>query len=140
MKKTFAGKEKAKKADILIVEDDSLVAISMKFSLIKLGYNVTSVVTSGVEAIRKTETDKPDLILMDVFIDGIMDGIETCRRINSFVQTPIIYITANSDHGTLKRMKTSCFYGCLIKPFKNEELDMTIEKALCKSKMERLSG
>ena len=82
------------KPKILIVEDESIIAMDFRFTLSKLGYVITSVVNNALSAIEKAEQDKPDLILMDIMLGGSLDGIEAAKIIsyNNFI--PIIYVTA----------------------------------------------
>jgi len=115
---------------IVIVEDESIVALDIKKSLRKLGYTVTGRAKSGSEAIKKVEETCPDLVLMDVGIKGDMDGIETAKRIQAEFNIPIIYLTAHSDEATLKRAKLTKPAGYLIKPFEDRELHSTITTAL----------
>lgn len=120
------------KADILVVEDDALVAISIKCTLEKLGYTVPSVVSSGEEALEKAKECKPDLVLMDIVLKGDMDGIETASQIGSCYNIPFIYLTAYADSDTKKRAEATGPCGYIVKPFKEKELAVAIEKALGK--------
>jgi two-component system, response regulator PdtaR len=124
--------EKMSKASILIVEDEILVAASIKIALQNLGYNVTSTVPSGEEAILKAKEDNPDLILMDIVLSGDMDGIEAASKIRSLYQIPFIYLTAYANGKTKERANQTNPDGYIIKPFKNRELNETIESALNK--------
>lgn len=126
------GPEKMSKASILVVEDEILVAASIKIALQNLGYNVTSTVPSGEEAILRAKEDNPDLILMDIVLSGDMDGIEAASKIRSLYQIPFIYLTAYANGKTKERAKQTDPDGYIIKPFKNRELNDTIESALKK--------
>ncbi|MHB8929679.1 MAG: hybrid sensor histidine kinase/response regulator [Melioribacteraceae bacterium] len=121
-----------KKHKILIVEDETIIAMELSHRLTRIGYDVVAAVTSGKEAIKETVELLPDLILMDIHINGSLDGIETARIINSAQDIPIIYLTAFSDDKTLERAKLTEPYGFLIKPFEERELETTIEVALYK--------
>ena len=79
------------KPRILVVEDDRIIARSLRLILEQLGYEVTALASTGQAAIREAEETKPDLILMDIVLDGEMDGIEAARVIRSHLSIPIIY-------------------------------------------------
>lgn len=124
-------------ARILVVEDEVVVARDIQNTLKRLGYSVDTVVSSGVEAIRNVAETRPDLVLMDIVLEGDMDGIEAAERIGGFFDTPVIYLTAYADDKTLQRAKVTEPYGYILKPFQERELHTTIEMALYKHKMER---
>ena len=127
--------EKTKK--ILVVEDESIIGLYLKSTLIQIGYDVASVVISGEQAIQQVETALPDLILMDINLPGGLDGIETAERIQAAYDLPIIYLTANSDDHLIERARVTEPFGYLIKPVHAKELHVTIEMALYKHQMER---
>jgi len=120
------------KFKILIVEDDGLVAEDIRQILQKSRYSVTSISTSGQEALIKAKKDSPDLVLMDIVLEGKMDGIETAHKINTQFDIPIIYITAYSEKDTLEAAKLTQPYGYLIKPIDEKELLIAVEIALNK--------
>jgi diguanylate cyclase (GGDEF)-like protein/PAS domain S-box-containing protein len=122
---------------IILVEDEIIVAMDIEQRLEVLGYNVVAHATSGEEALRYVDLENPDLILMDIKLNGEMDGIETAAKIRNTLNTPIIYLTAFADENTLKRARLTEAYGYLIKPFENRELHSTIEMALYKYKIEK---
>ncbi len=121
---------------ILVVEDEGIVARDIKGTLQNLGYKVSDTVSSGKKAIEKTEEYQPDLILMDIKLQGKMDGIETAHRIHARYDIPIIYLTAYSDEKMLKRAKITDPFGYILKPFSDRELHSSIEIALHKHEME----
>lgn len=121
---------------IMIVEDESIVAEDIRRTLIKLGYAVPAVASSGEVAIKKAGEHVPDLILMDIMLKGGMDGIETAKQIRSRFNIPVVFLTAYSDEKILERAKLTEPFGYIIKPFKERELKMNIEVALYKNKME----
>jgi PAS domain S-box-containing protein len=122
---------------ILVVEDEGIVALHMENSLKKLGYVVPAIVVSGEEAIKKAEELHPDLILMDVVLNGDMDGIEASREIQARFDIPIVYVTAFGDDSTLNRAKkTQQLFGFILKPFKERELQISIEIALYRHETE----
>jgi PAS domain S-box-containing protein len=122
---------------ILIVEDNIIVAMDIQRRLIKLGYNVPVVVSSGEEAINKVKENNPDLVLMDINLYGQMDGIEAASKIHTFSDIPVIYLTAYTDEKTLERAKITETYAYIVKPFKERELQINIEIAFYKNRMEK---
>jgi len=122
----------AKAINILIVEDELLIAKNLSHKLESLGYQIVGIVSCGADAIQRAGEMKPDLILMDIVIKGDMDGIETAVIINQKFDIPIIYTTAYADDETLQRAENTGSYGYLLKPFKQRELHATIKIALSK--------
>jgi CheY-like chemotaxis protein len=125
------------KKQILIVEDEIIAAMDIQKRLINLGYNVPAIVSSGEEAIIKVKENKLDLVLMDINLNGEMDGIEATSIIHSFSDIPIIYLTAYSDDITLARAKITEPYAYIVKPFKDRELQINLEIAFYKYTMEK---
>ena len=125
------------KQKILIVEDDPIISMELSHRLNRSGYDVVDAVATGEDAIKKSSGLFPDLILMDIHIDGKIDGIETAEIIRSTQDIPIIYLTAFSDEKTLERAKITEPYGFLIKPFEQRELETTIEVVLYKHSIEK---
>ncbi len=125
------------KARILIVEDEILVSKDLTRRLKILGYDVTATATSGDEAVRVAETVQPDLVLMDIKLEGEMDGIEAAERLQSPHGTPVIYLTAFADDETIQRAKTTAPFGYLIKPSSSRELHSAVEMALYKAETDR---
>ncbi|CAG0969003.1 putative transcriptional regulatory protein pdtaR [Methanosarcinales archaeon] len=123
---------------ILVVEDEVIVGMDIQRKLKNLGYIVPVVVSSGEEAITKVIENNPDLVLMDINLYGEMDGIEAASKIHSFSDIPIIYLTAYTDDKTLERAKITEPYAYIIKPFKGRELQINLEIAFYKNKMEKL--
>ncbi|WP_413160789.1 ATP-binding protein [Capilliphycus salinus ALCB114379] len=119
-------------AKILIVEDEFLIAQGLARKLEKLGYQVIDIVASGAEAIQRTREFDPDLILMDIVIEGDRDGIETAAEIYESYFVPVIYVTAYADDQILKRAQVTGSYGYILKPFNERELHATIQIALSK--------
>lgn len=124
------------KERILIVEDEILVAQSLNQILVRLGYEVVGITTSGEDAIKYSHQFNPDLILMDILLNGELDGIQTAQEIHSYIKIPIIYLTALSDQETLQRAKVSDPFGYLVKPFNERELHAAIEMGLYRHKTE----
>jgi signal transduction histidine kinase len=124
-------------ARIMIVEDERIVAFNLQQRLLKLGYEVPVVVASGEQALRGIDNERPDVVLMDIHIEGDIDGIETAKRIGVNSHTPIIYLTAHSEELTLDRARATMPYGYLIKPFSERELHATIQMTLERWRVEQ---
>ncbi len=122
---------------ILVVEDTVFYARLINDALQKFGYNVSAVVPTGEEAISKAKELNPDLVLMDIVLQGEIDGIEAAANIRRDVDIPVIYLTAFPDVKILERAKITEPFGFLIKPFNEKELHTSIEIALYKFKMEK---
>ncbi len=125
------------KTQILIVEDEGIVAKDLQSMLRRLGYHVPATVGTGEQAIQTAWQNKPDLILMDIQLRGRMDGVEASAAINAQQDVPIVYLTANSDDATLQRAKITDPFGFLIKPFEERAIQAGIETALYKHRTER---
>jgi CheY-like chemotaxis protein len=126
-----------KKAKILVVEDQNIVALNIRNKLKNLGYTVPGTASTGEEAIRKAELTNADLVLMDIMLKGDMDGIEAAREIKSRFKIPVLYLTAYTDDETLERAKMTEPAGYISKPFKEEDLHSNIEMALHKHRAEK---
>lgn len=124
------------KTNILIVEDESIVAKDIQHSLKKLGYTVVGICSTGEDAIKAADELKPDLVLMDIMLKGDMSGIEAAEQIREKYNIPIIYLTAYADESTLSKAKVSEPYGYIIKPFKEIDLHTSIEMAIYKHEKE----
>ncbi len=117
-------------AKVVIVEDERVVALHLRQQLARLGYDVPAMATKGLQAIEAIVTHRPDVVLMDIHIEGEMDGIETASRIPRELHIPIIYLTAYSEDSTLERARNTKPYGYLLKPFSERELHATIQMAM----------
>jgi PAS domain S-box-containing protein len=122
---------------ILIVEDETLVAKDMKVRLERAGWHVVGLASSGESALRLARETEPELVLMDIELQGSMDGIETATMIRSEVEADIVYITAHTDHELVERAKITEPLAYLAKPVSTDELRRTVELALYKHRMER---
>lgn len=129
-------KEKAA-ARILIVEDESILAEDLGLSLENLGYLVRGKVSSGKEAVKLAEALRPDLILMDIKLQGDIDGIEAADQIRTRLDIPVVYLTGYGEKDVLDRAKRTQPYGYLGKPCTFQELRSTIETALYKHKADK---
>ena len=110
-----------KTIQILVVEDERIVADDIKMSLQRLGYDVSGMTSSGEEAVKKAEEINPDLVLMDIVLEGKMDGVESASIIRYRFDIPVVYLTAYSDKKTLERAKVTEPFGYILKPFKDRD-------------------
>ncbi len=120
--------------NILIIEDEPVIADDLEATLLDLDYEVADVVDNGEDAMLALSNDEVDLILMDISIDGDMDGIELAIKINENHQIPIIFLTSFYDKSTLNRAKKTNPAGYIVKPFEEKNLIANIEIALAKIK------
>jgi CheY-like chemotaxis protein len=125
------------KTRIMIVEDEWTIAEEIKMVLEDMEYDVTSMSSSGEEAVLNAEKDKPDLALMDIVLEGEMDGITAANEIRSRFNIPCIFLTAYTDDKILERASITGPFGYLVKPFVNEDLKISIEIAMYKFRMEK---
>jgi len=124
------------KARILIAEDDGITIMHIEATLKNLGYEICATVASGEKAIEKAEELKPDLALVDVRMQGEIDGIEAAREIRACSGIPVIFLTALSDRTTIERTRDVDPFGYIIKPFDENQLYATVEMALHKRRLE----
>ncbi|MGB5477582.1 MAG: PAS domain S-box protein, partial [Thermoanaerobaculia bacterium] len=118
------------RARVLVVEDEAIVAMDLKRALEGFGYTVPGIAISGSEALEIATSTRPDIVLMDIQLDGHMDGVEVAHRINDLLDVPIVFLTAYSNETTLQRAKTAHPYGFLLKPYQERELRGAVEVAL----------
>ncbi|HCP33531.1 MAG: response regulator [SAR324 cluster bacterium] len=138
MKSYFANQKGSPDASkILIVEDEAIVAESLNDQLIHLGYQVCGTAANGEDALRIMENSNPDLVMMDIMLEGSMDGVEVASRIHEKKGIPVIFLSAYSDNETLQRAKVTEPFGYLIKPYKERELHTNIEVSLYRHRMEQ---
>jgi two-component system cell cycle sensor histidine kinase/response regulator CckA len=126
----------AKHGHILIVENEAVSAAMIEHQLLKYGYGVAGVAADGPGAIALTEKCRPDLVLMDIGLDGEMDGVEAANIIRSRFEIPIIYLTTNSDENTIERARPTQAHGYLHKPIHAPALHSMLQMALAKSAIE----
>jgi diguanylate cyclase (GGDEF)-like protein/PAS domain S-box-containing protein len=123
--------------NILIVEDERIIAIDLQRRLEKFGYHVTAIAATGKQALESIEAELPDIILMDIMLAGDMDGIQTAQIVKERHEIPVIFLTAFSDEKTLERAKHVEPVGYILKPFKEKELYTSIDIALYKYNIDR---
>jgi len=123
------------KINILIVEDEAIVAKDIQQSLKKSGYGVLDILSSGESVLLYLKENKPDLILLDIMLKGELSGVDVSEYVNNHYKIPVIFLTAYADQSTLDKAKVTEPYGYIIKPFKEVDLHTTIEMALYKHKI-----
>ncbi|MGD0547008.1 MAG: response regulator, partial [Terracidiphilus sp.] len=124
------------KGRLLIVEDEPIVALDLKQEIEQLGCEVLGVAESADEALMAAEVHHPDLALMDVRIEGSVDGIQTAALLRSAYHIPVVFLTSFSDETTIARAARELPYGYLTKPFQSGELKATLQVALHKAKVD----
>jgi CheY-like chemotaxis protein len=117
-------------ARILIVEDERLIAIDLQRRLMRLGYSVVALAASGIEAIQKAQALQPDVVLMDIRLQGTMDGVEAAQQIQASAGIPIVFMTAYVDEETRQRVRATSPWGYLHKPFTAQQVRSTLEQVL----------
>jgi PAS domain S-box-containing protein len=122
---------------ILIVEDESILALDLQSRLKGHGFTTPVIALTGEEAIRRAAEVRPDLVLMDIMLPGEIDGVTAAEEIKSQFDIPVVYVTAYADEDTLQRAKITEPYGYIIKPYRERELVIAIEMALFKYKIEK---
>ncbi|HBF13133.1 MAG TPA: hypothetical protein DDW49_07075 [Deltaproteobacteria bacterium] len=125
------------KPKILVVEDEGIVAMDLSQNLVKLAYNVVGVCSTAEDALSKVAELKPDLVLLDIKLKGVMDGINAARIIRAEFNIPVVFLTSYSDQTTMDRAKETEPFGYILKPYDQRELFATIEIALYKNRGEK---
>lgn len=119
----------------LIVEDDTMLCTIFDMFVKEIGMEITSTVNTGEKAIKSCKKNLPDIILMDIHLEGDMDGIETSRYICENFFIPVIYISGDTNIDTVKEATLKNTYGFLTKPITREKLEITIKFALSKHEL-----
>ncbi|MBU1079608.1 MAG: response regulator, partial [Spirochaetes bacterium] len=132
----MSGKAPGAGLSVLIVEDENVVALDIRFRLEGYGYVVCGVVATGDLAVSEALSRVPDLVLMDIQLKGPMDGIRAAELIRAESDIPIVFVTAFTDDDTLKRVMATGAYGYVVKPYHERELKITIELAVSKHRYE----
>jgi len=122
---------------ILIVEDEAIVAKDIEVCLKKIGYEVIGSFAKGEDVLEFLKNKKADLILMDIMLSGKLSGIETSAKVKKLYDIPVVFLTAYADEKTISKAKVTEPYGYVIKPFKEIDLRTSIEMALYKFKKEK---
>jgi PAS domain S-box-containing protein len=125
-----SDKDKSQQIQVLVVEDEFILAINLQESLESLGYKVIDIADSATTAIEKAKELQPNLILMDIRLRGDIDGIQAAEEIWNQLQIPIIYVTGHSDQNTVERATLTSPFGYILKPIREQELYVAIQTAL----------
>src|SRR5579883_426068 len=137
MIETAAESDVASMVQILVVEDEGVIAADIKDCLEGLGYAVPAVAASGEEAIATATTLRPDIVLMDIRLKGDMDGVQAAAQIWQRLHIPVVYSTGYSDRVTLERAKATGPFGYVLKPIEERELYVAIETALQRYRLDK---
>lgn len=124
------------RTEVLVVEDERIVALDLRDSLEDMGYEVVDILARGEDATAAAEQLKPNLVLMDIHLAGKMSGTEAANLIRQKLDIPVVFLTAYSDKATLECASDSLPYGYLVKPFDKRELDATLRMALSRHRSE----
>ena len=122
---------------ILIVEDEVITGIDLQESLEGLGYEVVGIAHACGPAVEMADSERPDLVLMDIMLKGEGDGIEAAALIREGLDIPVVFLTAYSDKETLERARVTVPWGYLLKPYQEREMHVTIQMALYHAERER---
>jgi CRP-like cAMP-binding protein/CheY-like chemotaxis protein len=125
---------------ILVVEDESVIALNVAETLRRFGYTVCAMVSSGEDAVREARQLHPDLVLMDIRLEGEMDGLTASALIGDSLGIPVVFLTAHADQDTIDRAKVTMPYGYVLKPCKDGALRAAVELALFRAAKEEVRG
>jgi CheY-like chemotaxis protein len=117
-------------ATILLVEDEPIIGKAIEARLVQLGYSVSGVCDNVDDAIQMAAESKPNIVLMDIMLDGKSDGIEAARQIQSLFNIPVVFLTCYSDAVSVAKAKLANPHGCIGNPFDPLTLRATVEKGL----------
>lgn len=131
------GEREFRRARVLIVEDEAIVADDLRQCLLDIGYEVAAQVASGERAIQMSVEAKPDVVLMDIVLGKGMDGISAAHCIRQQADVPVVFLTAHTDASTLNRAKLTEPFGYLVKPFEERSLHAAVEMALARHASEQ---
>ncbi len=129
-----------KEIKIMIVEDEAIAALGMQYALTSCGYTVLEPLSSGEEAVKKFKQDRPDIVLLDIYLEGNMDGIQAALKIRSISDTPIIFITGYQDEDILEKINSIESSIFLLKPVETREIESAIDQVLGKRSTEAPSA
>lgn len=125
-----SGASTTQKRQVLIVEDEALIAVDIQERLKGLGYEVLRIVDTGEDAIEAARQLHPHIILMDIQVMGQMNGVQAAKSIWNELQIPIVYVSAHSDEATLSQAKQAAPFGYVTKPVRDQDLRVAIEIAI----------
>ncbi len=115
---------------ILIVEDDQVLSLMLSRMVQRIGHEVANTVTKGEDAIDLVRQNTLDLILMDIMLEGDIDGVDAMKQIRQKSDIPVIYVTGNSDKSTIERAKETNYVSYLVKPIVFDQLKKAIGRVL----------
>ena len=124
-------------SQVLVVEDEGIIAADIQDRLTALGYEVPLTVSSGEEALEKIPTFLPDVVLMDIMLKGEIDGIDAAAQIRERHNIPVIFLTAHADQSTVNRAKLTEPFAYILKPFEERELHTALEMTLHRHQMDQ---
>ena len=113
---------------IIIVEDDRVLSLMLSRMIQRIGHTVVGSVTRGEDAVDLARENSTDLILMDIMLEGEIDGIEAMKIIRQNSAVPVIYVTGNSDKSTIERAKETNYIAYLVKPIVFDQLKKAISQ------------
>jgi len=122
---------------ILIVEDEGIIAADIQSRLERLGYKVPAIARSGEEALHFARSTPFDLVLMDIRLKGDMDGIAAAQTLKTELEMPVVYITAHADEETINRATRTEPFGYILKPIRDSELRSAVQISIHKNEMDR---
>lgn len=129
-----------RKINIMVVEDEMIIAAKISMYLTELGYEVTGIFPRGEEALVVIEEKQPDILLLDINLKGRLDGVETAQAMQEKFDVPIVYLTANADEANFKRAKSTRPYAFISKPFKKLDLQRALELVISRLAMDAPAG
>lgn len=125
------------RAKVLIAESDAIVALDLQGMVMRLGYDVVAIVDSGQAAVAAVKRFQPDIVLLDMVLNGALDGIDVAREIHKILDLPIIFCLSTADLAFLTRAKEISYSGYLLKPINPDSLATTLDTSLYKYKLEK---
>ncbi|MCC9000932.1 MAG: response regulator, partial [Candidatus Contendobacter sp.] len=138
------AEHRMKPTAILIVEDEFILASDLALRLRDMGYAVVGVAATGADAVALADRQHPNLVLMDIHLQGPLDGVAAALEIRQRRRLPVVFLAAYADDDTLQHAKLAEPFGYILKPFEDRELRTLIEITLYKHRAEeeirRLNG
>jgi two-component system cell cycle sensor histidine kinase/response regulator CckA len=123
-------------ARIMVVEDEAIIAMDLAQRLRSVGHEVVATAATGAQALQRAACQQPDLVLMDIVLQGAMDGIQTAARLRETSDVPVLFLTSHSDPATIGGALGTEPYGYVLKPYNERELQAAIQVALYRHRSE----